>query len=112
MLIYEVFIMQILSENKHAMGGISVLVKYGENSYGYGFKTDLHTLTGFPIAQCGSKEKVLEHCKSISELCRKNIAKYQKELQKSKNPDGWKLLIEQEQEELEMLTQFAEILSK
>lgn len=104
--------MKILSEMPTGMGGKWVLVDYGNNFYAYGVEQDLHTLLGFPVNQCGTKEEVLAHCKSISELCKKNIEKYQKELAKEKKkPDGWKLLIEHEQKELEMLTEFVRILS-
>lgn len=103
--------MKILSEMTTGMGGKWVLVDYGNNFYAYGVEQDLHTLLGFPVNQCGTKEEVLAHCKSIAGLCKKNIEKYQKELAKSKKPDGWKLIIEHEQKELEMLTEFAKILS-
>ena len=94
------------------MGGRWVLVEYEKDFYAYGYEQDLHTLTGFPIDQCGTKEQVEEHCKSIAKLCKQNIDKYQKYLAKErKNPNGWKLLIEHEQRELEMLTEFAGILS-
>ena len=104
--------MKILAEMPTGMGGKWVLVDYGNNFYAYGVEQDLHTLLGFPVNQCGTKEEVLTHCKSIAELCKKNIEKYQKELTKEKEkPDGWKILIEHEQKELEMLTEFARILS-
>lgn len=102
--------MKILSEMPTGMGGKWVLVKYKEDFYAYGVEQDLHTLLGFPVNQCGTKEEVLERCKSIAELCKENIQKYQKELEKGET-DGWKLLIEHEQKELEMLTEFARVLS-
>lgn len=102
--------MKILSEMPTGMGSKWVLVDYGNNFYAYGVEQDLHTLLGFPVNQCGTKEEVLTHCKSISELCKKNIEKYQKKLAK-KESDGWKILIEHEQKELEMLTEFTRILS-
>ena len=103
--------MKILSEMPTGMGGKWLLVDYGNNFYAYGVEQDLYTLLGFPVNQCGSKEKVLAHCKSIAELCRKHILKYQKQLEKEK-PGGWKILIEHEQKELEMLTEFVRILSE
>ena len=102
--------MKILSEMPTGMGGKWVLVDYGNNFYAYGVEQDLHTLLGFPVNQCGTKEEVLIHCKSIAELCKKNIEKYQKEFAKEKL-DGWKIMIEHEQKELEMLMEFAKILS-
>ena len=105
--------MKILSEMPTGMGGKWVLVDYGNNFYAYGFEQDLYTLLGFPVDQCGSKEEVVKHCKSISKLCKQNIDKYKKELANEKEkPDGWKILIEHEQKELEMLTEFARILSE
>lgn len=105
--------MKILAEMPTGMGGKWVLVDYENNFYAYGVEQDLHTLLGFPVNQCGTKEEILAHCKSILELCKKNIEKYQKELVKEKNkPDGWKLLIEHEQKELEMLTEFSRILEE
>ena len=104
--------MKILSEMPTGMGGKWVLVDYGNNFYAYGVEQDLHTLLGFPVNQCGRKEEVIKHCKSISKLCKQNIDKYKKELAKEKEkPDGWKILIEHEQKELEMLTEFARILN-
>lgn len=103
--------MNILSEMPTGIGGRWVLVKYEDDFYAYGYEQDLHTLSGFPIDQCGTKEEVLTHCKSIIKLCNQNIEKYQNELErKNNNPDGWKLLIEHEQKELEALTKFANIL--
>ena len=102
--------MKILSEMPTGMGGKWVLVDYGNNFYAYGVEQDLHTFLGFPVNQCGTKEEILTHCKSIAELCEKNIEKYQKELAKGKS-DGWKIMIEHEEKELEMLTEFAKILS-
>ena len=105
-------IMKILSEMPTGMSGKWVLVDYGNNFYAYGVEQYLHSFLGFPVNQCGTKEDVLSHCKSISELCKQNIEKYQKILEKEKNkPDEWKLLIEHEQKELEMLIEFARILS-
>ena len=104
--------MKILSEMPTGMGGKWVLVDYGNNFYAYGTEDCLHDLLGFPVDQCGSKEEVIKHCKSISKLCKQNIDKYKKELAKEKEkPDGWKILIEHEQKELEMLTEFARILN-
>ena len=104
--------MKILSEMPTGMGGKWVLVDYGNNFYAYGVEQDLYTLLGFPVNQCGSKEEVIKHCKSISKLCKENIDKYKKEFAKEKEkPDGWKILIEHEQKELEMLTEFARILN-
>ncbi len=104
--------MKILSEIPTGMGEKWVLVDYGNDFYGYGLEADLHSFLGFPVDQCGTKEEVLAHCKSIAELCKKNLEKYQKELVKEKKkPNGWKFLIEHEQKELEMLMEFARILS-
>lgn len=106
------YCMKILSEIPTGMGGKWVLVKYKEDFYAYGVEQDLHTLLGFPVNQCGTKEEVLNHCKSIAELCKQNIEKYQKELAKDKKKlGGWGILIEHEQKELDMLTEFARILS-
>lgn len=94
--------MKILLEMPIGIGGNWVLVEYGKDFYAYGVEQDLHTLLGFPVDQYGTKEEILNHCKSIAELCKKNIEKYQKELAKEqKKPDGWKMLIEHEQKELE-----------
>ena len=102
--------MTILSEMPTGMGGKWVLVDYGNNFYAYGTEDCLHDLLGFPVDQCGSKEDIINHCKLISELCKQNIEKYNKELAKEK-PDGWKIMIEHEQKELEMLTEFTRVLS-
>lgn len=104
--------MKILAEMPTGMGGKWVLVQYKENFFAYGFEQDLYTLLGFPVNQCGTKNEVLNHCISIADLCKSNIAKYQKELANdTKNISGWEVLIHQEKKELEMLTKFARILS-
>ena len=76
--------MKILSEMPTGMGGKWVLVDYGNNFYTYGTEDCLHDLLGFPVDQCGSKEEVIKHCKSISKLCKQNIDKYKRSLQKKK----------------------------
>ena len=101
--------MIILSEMPTGLGGKWVLVKYDNDFYAYGFEQDLHSLFGFPVNQCGTKEEVIKHCNSIAELCRKSIKKYQKEFSKD-NHQGWNILIEQNQKELEMLVKFKSIL--
>ncbi|MDY4616940.1 MAG: hypothetical protein SO445_04420 [Lachnospiraceae bacterium] len=103
--------MKILSEMPTGMGGKWVLVKYENDFYAYGFEQDLHTFLGFPVNQCGSKEEVIKHCKSIAKLCKQNIDKYNNEFAKD-NHEGWKILIEHNQKELEMLTEFTRILSE
>ena len=47
----------------------------------------------------------------IAKLCRKNIEKYNQEFVK-KQTNGWKILIEQEQRELEMLMEFIKVLDR
>ena len=101
----------ILSEMPTGMGCKWVLVQYKEDFFGYGFKQDLYTLTGFPVEQCGTRKDVLKHFESIADLCKRNIEKYQKELTKSKNPNRWNIMIEHKQKELEMLIEFAKILN-
>lgn len=101
--------MKILSEMPTGLGGKWVLVKYENDFYAYGTENDLHSLFGFPVNQCGTKEEVIKHCKSIGELCKQNIKKYNEELKKD-NDKGWNILIEQNQKELEMLVKFKSIL--
>ena len=101
--------MKILSEMPTGMGGKWVLVKYEEDFYAYGVEQDLNSVLGFPVNQCGTKEKVLAHCESVSKLCKENIEKYQKEFA-NKNSSGLQLLINSEQKELEMLEEFSRIL--
>ena len=104
--------MKVLAVTPTGMGGNWILVEYEKDFYAYGYEQDLHTLTGFPINQCGTKNEVLAHCKSIAKLCEHNILKFQKELdKKNNNTFGWELLINHEQKELETLAKFASILS-
>lgn len=105
--------MKILATKETGMGGKWVLVEYGENFYAYGYEADLHSFLGFPVNQCGTKEEVIKHCSSIAQLCVNNISIYNKELLKKKgNTDGWKLMIEHEQRQLEMLMDFSKILAQ
>ena len=103
--------MTILSKMETGHGGNWILVDYGNNFYAYGLERDLHSLFGFPVDQYGTKDEVKQHCNLISRLCRRNIEKYNREISKSDKPDGWKYLIEQEEKQLEMLTEFARILT-
>lgn len=103
--------MKILSKKETGNGSNFVLVKYSDDFYAHGTESDINDKYGFPVNSCGTKEEVLNHCNSIAELCKANIQKYNKELQKGKS-QGWKVLIEGEQKELEALTEFASILSR
>ncbi len=105
--------MNILATKETGMGGNWVLVKYEENFYAYGVEADLNSFLGFPVDQCGTKEEVIEHCNSIAMLCKENISRYKKKLLNKKgNVDGWKLMIEHEQKQLEMLMDFSKILAQ
>ncbi|MFR0074360.1 MAG: hypothetical protein ACLRVD_08375 [Blautia caecimuris] len=105
--------MKILSEMSTGMGSKYILAEFENDFYGYGTELDFNYKWGLPVNQCGTKESVKNHCKSIAELCKKNIKKYQKELsKKTANSDGWKLMIEHEQKKLEMLIEFIRVLSK
>lgn len=103
--------MKILAEKETGYGGKWVLIDYGNGFYAYGTESDAHSFLGFPVTQCGTKEEVLQHCKSISELCCENIEKYQKEFAKQ-GTQGWKVMLEHEKKELEMLTEFARVLTE
>lgn len=103
--------MKVLLEKEIGMDKNWVLVDYGDNFFGYGNKKDLNSWLGFPVNQCGTKEEVLNHCKSISNLCKQNIENYKSKYLKDCNT-GWNVLIEHEEKELEILTSFLELLSK
>ena len=94
--------MKILSKMETGQGGNWVLVDYGNNFYAYGLEQDLHSLLGFPVDNCGTKEEVISRCNSIANLCKKNIEKAKHE--------GWTVLIQVETKELEMLLEFSRIL--
>lgn len=105
--------MKILAEMPTGMGSKWVLAEIENDFYGYGTVADFNDKWGLPVNQCGTKKSVKNHCESIAELCKKNIKKYQKELsKKTANSDGWELMIEHEQKELEMLIEFIRVLSK
>lgn len=104
--------MEILAKKENGMGSSFVLVKYSDDFYAHGTELDINDRYGFPVNSCGTKEEVLTHCNSIAKLCDENIQKYNKELTKHKNHDGWKVLIEHEQKELEALTEFAYIITR
>lgn len=101
--------MEILSRKETGMGSNFVLVKYSDDFYAHGTEADISDKYGFPVNACGTKEEVLNHCKSISALCKNNINKYHKE--QLKDPKGWDALIEREEKELEALTAFENVLS-
>lgn len=94
--------MKILSKMETGYGSNWVLVDYGNNFYAYGFERDLHSFSGFPVNNCGTKEEVIAHCNSIAILCKKHIEEAKRK--------EWTVLIQSETKELEMLMEFARIL--
>lgn len=104
--------MEILATARHEMGGEFKLAKVSNDFYMYGTQQEFDSLLGVSVDRCGTLEEVLKHCLSIADLCKMNIAKYQEEKAKSKNPNGWQVLIDCEQSEKNMLLHFAEILAK
>ena len=105
--------MIILSEMPTGMGGKWILAKYSDTFYGYGTESDHKCAWGLPVNQCGTKEEVLENCLRMIQVNKEYIRKYQKELAKEKKkPEGWKMMINNEQREFEMHTEFARILEK
>ena len=105
--------MIVLSEMFTGTGSKFILAKYSDTFYGYGTEMDHKSAWGLPVNQCGTKEEVLENCLRMIEVNKEYIQKYQKELTKEKKkPDGWKMMIDCEQKELEMHTEFARILKE
>ena len=103
--------MIILSEMPTGMGGKWILAKYSDTFYGYGTESDHKCAWGLPVNQCGTKEEVLENCLRMIQVNKEYIRKYQKELVKEKKkPEGWKMMLNNEQIEFEMHTEFARIL--
>lgn len=102
--------MEILATARHEMGGEFKLAKVSNDFYMYGTQQEFDSLLGVSVDRCGTKEKIIGHCLSIAELCKKNIAKYEKEKSKSEKPEGWQLLIDCEKSQLNMLLLFAEVL--
>lgn len=103
--------MIILSEMPTGMGGKWILAKYSDTFYGYGTESDHKCAWGLPVNQCGTKEEVLENCLRMIQVNKEYIRKYQKELVKEKKkPEGWKMMLNNEQREFEMHTEFARIL--
>lgn len=93
------------------MGGKWILAKYSDTFYGYGTESDHKCAWGLPVNQCGTKEEVLENCLRMIQVNKEYIRKYQKELVKEKKkPEGWKMMLNNEQREFEMHTEFARIL--
>lgn len=102
--------MEILATARHRMGGEFKLVKASDDFYMYGTQQEFDSFWGVSVDRCGTLAEVLKHCLSIAELCKNNIIKYKAEKEKSKKPEGWQLLIDCEQSELDMLLLFAETL--
>lgn len=101
---------KVLAESNYGSDGNIYLVDCGDNFYGYGSMKDLQSISFVSVDRCGTKEKVIEHCNLISDMCKQNIQKY-KDFISSDNSKGWEYLIQHEQEELDMLTEFARVLS-
>ena len=102
--------MEILATARHGMGGEFKLVKVSDDFFMYGTQQEFDSICGVSVDRCGTLAEVLSHCLRIAELCKNNISKYNAEKEKSKNPEGWQLLIDCEQSELDMLLLFAETL--
>ena len=102
--------MEILATARHGMGGEFKLVKVSDDFYMYGTQQEFDSVLGVSVDRCGTLADVLSHCLRIAELCKNNIAKYNAEKEKSKKPEGWQMLIDYEQSELNMLFLFAETL--
>lgn len=105
--------MIILSEMLTGTGIKFILAKYSDTFYGYGTEMDHKSAWGLPVNQCGTKEEVLENCLRMIEINKRHIEQYQKKLVKEKKkPEGWKIMIDCEQKELRMHTEFARILKE
>lgn len=105
--------MIVLSEMPTGMGGKWILAKYSDTFYGYGTEKDHKSAWGLPVEQCGTKDEVLENCLRMIEVNKEYVQQYQKELAKvKKKPEGWERLLDCEQKELEMHTEFARILKE
>jgi hypothetical protein len=96
--------MEILASKETGLGGKYVLVKYDNEFYAHGIEADIHDKWGFPVDSCGSKTEVLNHCKSIAELCKELVKKY--------TDEKCEVLRNQNQKELEALEEFISVLSK
>lgn len=100
---------KVLAKKDFGVDNKYYLVDCGNDFYGYGTMPDLQSVSFVSVDRCGTKEKVREHCKLIANMCEENIKKY-KEMLTSTKEKGWKLLIEHEQEEFNMLKEFARVL--
>ena len=101
--------MEILATARYALGAEVKLVKVNDDFYMYGTQAEFDSLLGVSVDRCGSVEKVLSHCLSIAELCKENIIKYQKQMEKD-NHKGWQMMIEHEKSDLDMHLLFAKTL--
>ena len=79
--------MEILATARHGMGGEFKLVKVSNDFYMYGTQKEFNSILGVSVDRCGTLVEVLNHCLSISELCKNNITKYKAEKEKSKKPE-------------------------
>ena len=102
--------MEILATARHGIGGEFKLVKVSNDFYMYGTQKEFDSICGVSVDRCGTLEEVLSHCLRIAELCKNNISKYNAEKEKSTKKDGWKMMIDYEKSELDMLLLFAETL--
>lgn len=92
------------------MGGEFKLVKVSDDFFMYGTQKEFDSILGVSVDRCGTLAEVLKHCLSIAGLCKNNIIKYKAEKEKSAKKDGWQMLIDCEQSELDMLLLFAKTL--
>ena len=102
--------MQILATYQPNMGGIFKLAKVSNDFYMYGTQKEFDSICGVSVYRCGTLEEVLSHCLRIAESCKNNIAQYNAAKEQSTKKDGWQMLIDYEQSELDMLLLFAETL--
>lgn len=102
---------KVLSEKECGDDNKIYLVDCGNDFYGFGTMQDLQSISFVSVDKCGTKEKVLNHCNLIAEMCKENIQKYNSFINSYKSK-RWEILIQHEQEELDMLTEFASVLMR
>ena len=101
--------MEILATYQRNMGGVFKLAKVSDDFFMYGTQIEFDSICGVSVDRCGTRDDVLSHCLRIANVCSENIKKYKK-LKEKDNKIGWDLLIADEQSEMNMLLQFAEVL--
>lgn len=113
---YDERIYKVLSEKETSKSRTWYLVEYeiisDVNCYAFGTLDEFKSMFFVPAGQFGTKQDLVQFCETEIEICNKFLEEYKQSVAENINTDGIKLLIDDNEKELEALKEFIEILVK